>query len=310
MKKICISILLISNIIYSQTSIDRKVRLDSLFFETFENNYSYFRIAENYYEKLENYNIKDFYLSGNLLKEGLYKDNDAFIKNGKFTEYYENGYAKKELSYKKNQPYGTMLTWYENGNPKEVGFYSTNYQKETFYTLTDFWDIENKVLVGNGTGTYFVDDNECKASGQIVDGLKEGKWIGRSKKYKLNFIENYSLGTLIDGESIDDDNIKYQFKKTEEKAEYITGMNGYGEFIAKNFQVPNIQGLTGKIIARFFVEVDGTISDVKIIKGIGYGADEEAIRVLKMMKSWIPSKIYGKKVKSQFQLPISIMAPY
>ncbi len=308
MRKSIIALLfLLTNLIFGQSSLDRKVRLDSLFEETFTEKYNYIRICEKYYVKSDHYNIKDFYLSGNLQKEGIYADKDGFVKDGNFTVYYENGYAQKEFSFLNNQPVGKLETWYENGNPKEIGYYNVTEQKENLYTVSNFWDIENKVLVTNGTGNYSIDDIDIDESGFLEKGLKEGKWIGRSKKHKLNFTEYYSRGNLLKGESIDDYNINYTYDKIEIPAESKKGINDFLEFIGKNFQVPKVQGLKGKILIRFYIEVDGSVNEVKVIKGVGYGADEEAIRVIKMYSNWwIPAKKYGKKIRSQYQLPIKI----
>ncbi|MCI4668691.1 MAG: energy transducer TonB [Bacteroidia bacterium] len=52
----------------------------------------------------------------------------------------------------------------------------------------------------------------------------------------------------------------------------------------------------GKVFVRFIIQPDGTLTDVKVMKGIGYGCNEEAIRVVRMMPAWIPGEIAGRKV--------------
>jgi protein TonB len=53
------------------------------------------------------------------------------------------------------------------------------------------------------------------------------------------------------------------------------------------------------------VERDGSISDVKIMKGVGYGMDEEASRVIKKSPKWKPGKQAGKPVRVRFNMPIT-----
>lgn len=65
----------------------------------------------------------------------------------------------------------------------------------------------------------------------------------------------------------------------------------------------------GRVITQFLIEKDGTIGDVKILKGIGYGCDEEAVRVIRLMPKWIPGKMEGKVVRVYFTLPISFTLP-
>jgi protein TonB len=53
----------------------------------------------------------------------------------------------------------------------------------------------------------------------------------------------------------------------------------------------------------FIVEKDGSLSNVRVLKGIGGGCDEEAVRVIKMMPKWIPGSQRGKPVRVQFNMP-------
>jgi protein TonB len=63
-------------------------------------------------------------------------------------------------------------------------------------------------------------------------------------------------------------------------------------------------GVEGKVFVQFVIGKDGAISDVKVIKGIGAGCDEEAIRVVQSSPSWNPGKQRGKAVKQRYTLPI------
>jgi protein TonB len=52
------------------------------------------------------------------------------------------------------------------------------------------------------------------------------------------------------------------------------------------------------------VEKDGSIGDAKVLRGIGYSCDEEALRVVKGMPKWIPGTQNGKAVRVQFNMPV------
>ncbi|NCX96219.1 MAG: energy transducer TonB [Chitinophagia bacterium] len=65
------------------------------------------------------------------------------------------------------------------------------------------------------------------------------------------------------------------------------------------------KGIQGRVIVNFVVNEDGFISDVKVLRGIGGGCDEEALRVIKAMPTWTPGEQDGKKVKTYFTQPIS-----
>jgi protein TonB len=80
-------------------------------------------------------------------------------------------------------------------------------------------------------------------------------------------------------------------------------------FINKNIQYPLTEqqkGISGTCYVTFIVEADGTISNVRILRGVlnGPGCDMEAVRVVKLMPKWIPGKQNGRVVDVQFNLPI------
>ena len=52
----------------------------------------------------------------------------------------------------------------------------------------------------------------------------------------------------------------------------------------------------GKVFVRFVIQADGSLTDLKVIRGIGHGCDEEALRVIRMMPKWIPGELGGTKV--------------
>ncbi len=82
------------------------------------------------------------------------------------------------------------------------------------------------------------------------------------------------------------------------------------EYLSKNTRYPTLakeSGIQGMVVLTFVVEKNGKISDVKVLRGIGGGCDEEAIRVVKSMPGWKPGKQRGKAVKVQFNLPYRFM---
>ena len=105
------------------------------------------------------------------------------------------------------------------------------------------------------------------------------------------------------------DNTVYNSAGLEIKPEYKGGFNKFYEYIAKNYRTPDVPGLKGKLLVSFVVEKDGSITDIKVLKDIGYGTCEEAIRILKKCPNWKPAQQKGKKVRCTFMLPINIQAP-
>ena len=90
--------------------------------------------------------------------------------------------------------------------------------------------------------------------------------------------------------------------------EPIGGAGAWSRFLQKNLHYPALareNGVQGKVIASFVVEKDGHLSDIKILRGIGSGCDEEAIRVLKLAPAWKPGIQNGQPVRVQYTIPIN-----
>ncbi len=96
------------------------------------------------------------------------------------------------------------------------------------------------------------------------------------------------------------------FSMVEQNPEFPGGMKAFGKYLQENLKYPvsaQKANITGKVYIQFIVNTDGSTSDIKTLKGIGYGCDEEAIRVLEKVK-WIPGKQSGRIVRSRFTVPI------
>lgn len=79
-------------------------------------------------------------------------------------------------------------------------------------------------------------------------------------------------------------------------------------FLSKNLHYPESareNNIQGRVILKFVVNETGNVSDIQVLRGIGGGCDEEAVRVLKSMPPWKPGKNNGVAVKVYYTLPIS-----
>ena len=98
------------------------------------------------------------------------------------------------------------------------------------------------------------------------------------------------------------------FQIVEEMPAYPGGEQKLLEYVAKNTKYPQIareSGIQGRVFIGFVVETDGSISNVKVLRGIGGGCDEEAVRVIKSLPKWKPGKQRGKAVRVSYQIPVN-----
>lgn len=97
------------------------------------------------------------------------------------------------------------------------------------------------------------------------------------------------------------------YEKTDVTAEFQGGMTEMFNFIGKNLKYPKPAvkaNVTGKVFVKMIIEKDGTISSPSIVKGIGFGCDEEVMRVVSLMPKWTAGQIGGKAVRSSMVLPV------
>jgi len=95
----------------------------------------------------------------------------------------------------------------------------------------------------------------------------------------------------------------------DEPAEFPGGNGALNTFLKENLKYPetaSAKEIEGKCYIRFVIDAEGTISDVKVMRGVVDcpECDEEAMRVVKMMPKWKPGKSKGKAVKSYYNLPV------
>jgi TonB family protein len=93
----------------------------------------------------------------------------------------------------------------------------------------------------------------------------------------------------------------------EEQAAPVGGMSAFYKYVREEMKYPaqaRKMQVEGRVFCEFVVNRDGSIQDVRIIRGIGTGCDEEAIRIIQASAPWKPGKQRGKPVRSKFNVAI------
>jgi TonB family protein len=97
------------------------------------------------------------------------------------------------------------------------------------------------------------------------------------------------------------------FIVVEQMPQFPGGDDSLKKFISRTIKYPDLareNSVGGTVYVNFIIEKDGSVSNPRILRGIGSGCDEEAIRVIKLMPKWISGKQNGKAVRVQYNLPI------
>lgn len=100
------------------------------------------------------------------------------------------------------------------------------------------------------------------------------------------------------------------FDIVESMPEYPGGIQAFYEYVGKNIHYPSNarrMDVEGTVYVQFVINEDGTLSEITSTKGIGFGCDEEALKVLRKSPRWIPGKQRGRPVKVRMTLPIQFV---
>ncbi len=113
------------------------------------------------------------------------------------------------------------------------------------------------------------------------------------------------LSTVVDDTVSNNPNV---FTLVEVMPQFPGGDGARIMYLSQNIYYPRDareKGIQGRVFITFVVDVDGKITDVKLLRGIGGGCDEVALNLVKNMPNWIPGRQRGKNVRVQFNMPIS-----
>ena len=97
------------------------------------------------------------------------------------------------------------------------------------------------------------------------------------------------------------------FDVVEQMPSYPGGMGALMSWLSQNIKYPTVaaeNGISGRVIVQFVVERDGSITDVRVARGVDPYLDKEATRVVKMMPNWIPGKQNGSPVRVKYTVPV------
>jgi TonB family protein len=131
-----------------------------------------------------------------------------------------------------------------------------------------------------------------------IDILKEEK-VGIPPPPPIPLLEEADATLKIQKKEI--------FTAVEQNPEFIGGQAKMYQYLGENIKYPAAAqraNISGRVFVKFVVEDDGAIGDVEVMKGIGFGCDEEAIRVVKSMPKWNPGVQNGKNVRVYYNMPI------
>jgi len=186
-----------------------------------------------------------------------------------------------------------------------------------------FYDEDNKVELAGMTNERFENLLEVPLTEQVPPPppqqaqqfiLKEVSDEIEVQNLELNLdveiTEEMSVtATLpLEIEELPDEEADEVFVIVENKPEPVGGFAVFYKYLGDNLRYPpaaRIHGISGRVYVEFVVAKDGSITNLSVIKGIGNGCDEEALRVMASAPPWNPGKQRGRPVKVKMTIPIN-----
>ncbi len=119
--------------------------------------------------------------------------------------------------------------------------------------------------------------------------------------------EEFDPGEIVIAYEPEEEPIEEVLSFVEEMPSPIGGMQEFYSFLSKKMKYPKQarrMGMEGKVFVQFVVNEEGKMTDLEVVRGIGVGCDEEALRVMKLAPDWNPGKQRGRPVKVRMVVPI------
>ena len=101
------------------------------------------------------------------------------------------------------------------------------------------------------------------------------------------------------------------YNMAEEMPTFPGGPAALGQFLRRSLHYPEAAldaHISGKVHVRFTVDENGHLLDPEVVKGLGFGLDQEALRLVRLMPWWTPGKIAGRAVRVRYVMPIVFRA--
>jgi TonB family protein len=240
----------------------------------------YYRVTDNKVNPIE---VVTFYMNGVKVSKALYSSLKPEIREGEYESFFYNGKTNIKGTFKDNKMEGAWIAY--------------NKEKNFLETKTTYKDN-----LKSGRSYIFYETGKLKRMDIYVRDT-----LGLSTCYdSVGNVINCAMQVEPIENLVDTFGI---FTKVDTMPKFPGGVPELMTFLFKNLNYPKVareKNLEGKVITKFYIDIDGTVKNPIVVKdGVGGGCAEEAIRVIKKMPKWLPGIINGKKVKVYYTLPIS-----
>lgn len=237
-----------------------------------------------------------FTTSGALVAEYGYADSTRSLRDGLFVSYGSNRRKTAEMTYKKGVIDGPFTQWLPDGTLVKKG----NQTGELTWGHFEYYNAEGKLKLvyemdtsGHGTGIEYMTKTAIKGEGPVKAGKQDGLWVYTHENGKKVMEVVYKDQELVSETCFDSqEQPQTGTCKHDRPAEFPGGVEAWSKFLQKSIKFPKAairNNISGIVMVKFLVKVDGSISGAKVISSPDAELSEEALRVLGLSPKWIPA---------------------
>lgn len=264
----------------------------------------------------ELYNVLDYYPSGKRKLVG--KSSSIFPQRfeGPCLEHFESGKRSIISNYSNGRKAGACERYYPNGTLYMHIAYPIDqpfaYGLKDEY-ITDIYDSTGVAVFKNGNGHYSLYNatfTEVLDDGELKNRKRDGIWTGVDNETQAVFNEEYNNGELTSGIATKNGKTATYFgqRMIQPKFPGPGGENAFNYYLMKHVRYPaeeRVKKIQGLVILTFFVEEDGKITGIRVLKGVSIGINNEAIRAIRDSSPWLPGVKHGFPEKVSYSVPIA-----
>ncbi|WP_077924236.1 energy transducer TonB [Spirosoma sp. 209] len=215
----------------------------------------------------------------------------------------------------------TRWRWYSNGQQESIATINRyNQSRAKAEKFESIWDASGKQMVAEGNGRAIIRSRvvsraprkppiDIMEEGSFTDGFRDGVWTGRYADGSFFYEDRYDKGEDLGGKAVVGTRDTLRYAKIYQPPSFKGGMAALGDFLNNTLRYPaeaQRRGVQGRVVIGFVISEEGAVDDITVIRGLGYGTDEEAARVVKWSSSrWTPGYQRGQPVRVTYVLPIN-----
>jgi len=215
--------------------------------------------------------------------------------------FFPNGKRSNVFNYKDGKFVGDQMSFYPNGK-----LYQTiNYNDNQVVKLIECRDSTGKVLAGNGNGSWVNYDENFKdttTTGAVKDSLQQGEWHGMDGQ-RVACVNTYNKGDFVSGIFYFESGETYKYSAPTMEPAFPGGVEGFYKFLGSKVRYPDdakANDIQGKVITKFVIEKNGTLSHIENVKSPIQSMGDEVIRAVKLSPLWMPPIQNGMPVRMQY----------